>query len=264
MADAPQAVQHALVWGNSSGGSRQDQAWQLCQQYISRNVAGVFFASLEGLTEGDETNHRIIGALERARIPVVLLDRDFLPYPRRSRHDLVGIDNRRTGYLATEHLINLGARRIAFLSYARTAATIAERAAGYREALLFHGIPLVPEMVHQLEGEDDASMRRVVEMGHPDAFVCGNDPTAGRLMQELIAAGYRIPLDVRVVGIDDLRYASLLPVPLTTMHQPCREIGMAAMSAMLERLARPDMPVRDVLLECQLVVRKSCGGVSSH
>ncbi|HET6406271.1 MAG TPA: substrate-binding domain-containing protein, partial [Chthoniobacteraceae bacterium] len=160
--------------------------------------------------------------------------------------------------------INLGARRIAFLSYARTAATIAERAAGYREALLFHGIPLVPEMVHQLESEDDASMRRVVEMGHPDAFVCGNDPTAGRLMQELIAAGYRIPLDVRVVGIDDLRYASLLPVPLTTMHQPCREIGMAAMSAMLERLARPDMPVRDVLLECQLVVRKSCGGVSSH
>jgi DNA-binding LacI/PurR family transcriptional regulator len=78
-------------------------------------------------------------------------------------------------------------------------------------------------------------------------------------MQNLISLGYRIPQEMRVVGIDDVNYASLLPVPLTTMHQPCREIGMAAMAAMLERLARPDMPVRDVLLECTLVIRNSCG-----
>ena len=61
------------------------------------------------------------------------------------------------------------------------------------------------------------------------------------------------------VGIDDLEYASLLPVPLTTLRQPTREIGAAAFAAMLDRVSRPDTPVRDILLQTQLVVRRSCG-----
>ena len=61
------------------------------------------------------------------------------------------------------------------------------------------------------------------------------------------------------MGIDDVEYASLLPVPLTTIHQPCREIGEAALDAMLDRIERPARPVRDILLECSLVVRQSCG-----
>jgi DNA-binding LacI/PurR family transcriptional regulator len=61
------------------------------------------------------------------------------------------------------------------------------------------------------------------------------------------------------MGMDDVTYASLLPVPLTTMHQPCQEIGMAAMSLMLERVARPEMPARHVMLDCPLIVRESCG-----
>ena len=70
---------------------------------------------------------------------------------------------------------------------------------------------------------------------------------------------YRIPRDVRIVGIDDVQYAKLLPVSLTTVHQLCREIGEAAASAMLERLEMPHMPARDILLNCRLVVRDSCG-----
>ena len=74
-----------------------------------------------------------------------------------------------------------------------------------------------------------------------DAFVCANDRVAGRWMQTLLGHGVRIPNDVRIVGIDDVNYASLLPVPLTTVHQPCREIGEAALRVMLERLERPKM-----------------------
>ena len=262
MSDAPEAANHALLWGSATGGSdgqSQEHAWRLCQQYIERKVSGVFFVPLEMLPPQDRTNYRIMAALEKARIPVVLLDRDFLPYPRRSAHDLIGIDNRRTAYLVTEHLITLGARRIGFLSYARSASTVEERLAGYREALIVHGQPIDLVPVQRLEPGDREEIRQTLEAHHPDAFVCANDRTAGELMQILIAMGVNVPGDVRVVGIDDVGYASLLPVPLTTMHQPCREIGMAAMSAMLERLRRPDMPTRDVLLECPLVVRASCG-----
>jgi len=78
-------------------------------------------------------------------------------------------------------------------------------------------------------------------------------------MQALLAIGSSIPEDVRIVGIDDVKYASLLPVPLTTVHQPCGEIGRTALRLLLERIAHPKMPARDILLDCELVVRKSCG-----
>ena len=78
-------------------------------------------------------------------------------------------------------------------------------------------------------------------------------------MHTLLAHGVRIPDDLRMVGIDDVSYAGLLPVPLTTLRQPCREIGAAAVAALRERVARPDLPPRDILLHGTLVVRESCG-----
>jgi DNA-binding LacI/PurR family transcriptional regulator len=93
----------------------------------------------------------------------------------------------------------------------------------------------------------------------PDGIVCANDRTAARLMSSLRALDYQIPRDVRLVGIDDVDYASLLPVPLTTLRQPTRQIGDVALSVMLERIARRDLPARHVRLHCELVVRESCG-----
>lgn len=263
MSAAPQSANHAILRCSGphldAATSRQDQAWHLCQQYLARQVSGVFFSPLERIPADDPINHRIIAAFEKARVPIVLLDRDYLPYPQRSRHDLVGIDNRRTGYLATEHLIRLGAKRIAFLSFPQAASTVDERIAGYREALYFHGLPVEVPRLQRLTSEDPAAVRAAILASDADAFVCANDPTAGRLMHGLHALGKRVPQEVRIVGIDDVTYASLLPIPLTTIHQPCHEIGMAAMAAMIERLQRPEMPCRDILLECRLVVRESCG-----
>jgi len=99
----------------------------------------------------------------------------------------------------------------------------------------------------------------MLDAAKANAFVCANDRTAGMLMQVLLELGLRIPHDIRIVGMDDVEYASLLPVPLTTIHQPCREIGEAAVEAMVERIARPGLLARDILLDCRLVVRKSSG-----
>src|ERR1043166_8969448 len=118
MMASPLARQHALLWGSltSAGASKEERAWQLCRQYVDRHVSGVFFAPLE-LTPGkDVMNRKIAQALDDAGIPLVLLDRTVVPYPERGIHDLVGIDNRRAGYRITEHLLRLGARRIAFVA----------------------------------------------------------------------------------------------------------------------------------------------------
>lgn len=261
MMASPLAREHALVWGSphGAGASKEERAWQLCRQYIERRVSGVFFAPLE-LTPGkDDVNDRIARALDAARIPVVLLDRTVAPYPRRGHHDLVGIDNRRAGYVVTEHLLGLGARRIAFVAVPNTASTVDAREAGYREALYVGGAPIDRALVHRLDPADAASVQKMMEAAQPDAIVCANDWTAARLMRTLLRLGFAIPKDVRMVGIDDMEYASLLPVPLTTLRQPTRQIGDAALSAMLERVARRDLPARDILLHCELVVRESCG-----
>ena len=260
MMASPLARKHALVWGSPSGGGSKDElAWQLCRHYIERRVAGVFFAPLEFGDDRDAVNVRIADALDAARIPVVLLDRTVSPYPDRGHHDLVGIDNRRAGYIVTAHLLERGSRRVGFVALANTAATVGAREAGYREALFAFDHPIERSLMQRLDPGDLEGVRRWMHANGPDAIVCANDRTGGRLMQTLRRLGYAVPGDVRMTGIDDAGLAALLPVPLTTLRQPTRQIGDAAMSAMLDRVARRDLPPRDILLACELVVRESSG-----
>jgi DNA-binding LacI/PurR family transcriptional regulator len=261
MMSSPLARNHALVWGSVSGEglTKEERAWQLCRQYIDRRVAGVFFAPLEFTAPGDDINHRIAQALDEARIPIVLLDRTVTPYPRRGHHDLVGIDNRRAGFIVTDHVLRLGSQRVAFVAQPNAAATVDAREAGYREALYAAGAPIDRALIHRFDASEGDAVRQLMESDRPDAVVCANDRTAGRLMQSLIKLGYGVPKDVRLVGIDDVEFAALLPVPLTTLRQPSRQIGDAALGAMLERVSRRGLVARDILLDVELVVRESCG-----
>jgi len=261
MMRSPFGSPDALLWGNTSAnvGETVKEGENMVQSFIAQKVDGIFFAPLELTGEKDAANRRIARALERAQIPVVLLDRCYMPYPERSAHDLVGVDNRRAGYVATMHLLQLGLRRLAFVGEANVAGTVDARIAGFREALLHKGVTPVPEMVARGNPRDETFVRLMMESVRPEGIVCANDLTAARLMQALLALGYAIPEQVRIVGMDDVKYAGLLPVPLTTVHQDCAGIGMVAMATMLERLEHPELPPRDVLVPTRLVVRKSCG-----
>ena len=262
MMASPLAIEHALVWGSDlgSGASKAERAWHLCRQYIEREVSGVFFAPLELTPDKDDTNKRIAEALDNAGIPIILLDRTVLPYPQRGRHDLVGIDNRRAGFLVTEHLLRQGARQIAFVADRHAAATVDAREAGYREALYAWNVPIDRGRIHRLDPAETIDVRALVHSDRPaDSIVCANDWTAARLMRTLQRLGVVVAKDVRVVGIDDADYAGLLPVPLTTLRQPARELGAVAIAAMLDRVAQPDLPTRDILLHGMLIIRESCG-----
>ena len=252
--NAPEAAGHALLWphAESTGkGNREQQALQLCQQCISRRVSGVFFAPLEMTPRANEVNRKVVAALKSAGIPIVFLDRRPEDTRDRARCDLVSIDNVRAGYLATEHLLRCGARNIWFLAYRGQASSVSGRIAGYRQALEGAG--------HLVQSGGGDPLELPPPAVAADAFVCSNDQVAGRLMHALTAKGARIPQDIRIVGIDDVSYAALLPVPLTTIRQPCEEIGHAALQLLLDRIAHPRTPARDVLLDCDLIVRQSCG-----
>ena len=265
---APEASDHALLWGHTSAGraGKAEQCWELCQQFIARHVSGVFFAPLEFEREAGRINQKIMAALRESGTPVVLLDRRPSEMPERVRADLVGLNNRQAGYLATEHLIQLGCRRIGFFAYQGAASTIAGRMAGYHEALRVHGLSEKTDSILEIPAagnlDDQTGDVQAGDLKTSDefeAFVCVNDHIAGVLMHAFLSRGMRIPEDVRIVGIDDVRYANLLPVPLTTVRQPCSEIGEAALRTMLERIRTPHLTSREILLDGDLIVRRSCG-----
>ncbi len=261
MMRSPLARRHSLLWGHAMGEAEQQgpEAEQLCQHYISQQVSGVFFAPLEYSVMREQVNQRIAAALERAGIPIVLLDRCYAPYPFRSRHDLVGVDNRAIGYVLTQHLIGAGAKRIAFVSRAHSASTVTARIAGYREALYACNLRPKEDMAREGDPAEPAFVRRLLAELRPDAILCANDLLAGRLIATLGDLGVDVPREMRVAGVDDVKYASLLPVPLTTQHQNCHEIGAMALATMLDRVANPAAPVRDILLQTTTIVRSSCG-----
>lgn len=263
IASAVRAHQFTVLWGQSPAplpADKSHQAERLCQDYIEQKVDGVFFTPIELTSGTEEANQRITDMLDRAGIPLVLLDSDVVGFPQRSRYDLVGIDNRRAGYVLTEHLIQHGHGQIEFVSRPNSAHTIEARIAGYQEALFRHRITPQANWIHSGETAEIEFVRHLLAGRAPDAFVCGNDYTAAQLMQNLLALGVRVPEDVAVVGVDDLKFAKLLGIPLTTIHQPCAALGAAAVEAMIRRIDNPTLPAQDYLVNFHLAVRGSSGG----
>jgi LacI family transcriptional regulator len=255
---------YGLLWGGSTPprqpeDSSLEAAEELCEQFIQRRVDGVFFAPLEYTPHKEEANRRLAERLRQAGIAVVLLDRDLKAFPARSDFDLVGIDNFAGGYLLAEHLLKLGCRRLTFVAPPLSAPTVGARIAGAREAILDHHLAIPPDFVRLREPDDPHLARDLTTGRRADALVCASDRVAALLMRSLGQAGVRVPHDVRVVGFDDVRYATLLSVPLTTIHQPCREIAVTAFRALLDRVADPALPPRSFVLSARLVVRESCG-----
>jgi GntR family transcriptional regulator of arabinose operon len=261
MMQSPLSKPHSLLWGHSMGEASQQEkeAEHLCHKFVAQKVSGVFFAPLEYTPEKDAVNKRIVSALDHAGIQVVLLDRCYAPYSKRSKYDLVGIDNRRAGFLITQHLLLHGVKRVAFIAKPLSASTVLARIAGYREALFAYGIPLQQNLVCRGDPDDPDFIQKVLKDCRPDAMVCANDFTAARVMAGLVSHGIRVPEEMRIVGIDDVKYSSLLPVPLTTQHQNCADIGAMAIVTMLQRVEKPDLPTRDILLQTHTVIRRSCG-----
>lgn len=264
LASLCQANDYSLLWGGSTRphddtDSSQEHAIEICNHFIERKVSGVFFAPFE-LTIGQEkTNQHLLELLTEAGIPVVLLDRDYFPYPRRSNFDLVGIDNFAAGFLLAEHLLGLGCERLFFVARPLSAPTVNSRISGVREALTQNGIEPAPNWICLGDPTDLKFVRSITSGNQADAFVCANDFTAGRLMRSLEIIKFRVPQDIRVVGFDDVKFATLLTVPLTTIHQPCQDVATVAFNAMLERIARKAIPSRNLILTPTLVVRESCG-----
>lgn len=179
------------------------------------------------------------GTIERLRqtaIPLVLVGRYFEDLDT----DYVVPDDYRGGFMATEHLLEQGHRRIAMVNGPLHISSARERFQGYADALSRRGIPIDRALVAggALTVEDGLDLGRSLlrQTPPPAAIVAYSDFVAFGVMQAVREIGLAIPRDVAIVGFDDVRMSSCLQVPLTTIRSPKEELGRQAMELLVERL----------------------------
>ena len=253
-----------LLWGSSplpykDRDASPEHALRVCHLFIEKGVSGVFFAPLEYEDDRESINLQVLSLLSQAGIPVVLLDRDVVHFPQRSPFDLVCIDNFTGGFILGQHLIRLGCRRIRFVSKPGSASSVDARLSGVREAMIQHERGFDDSLLATGDPGDKEFIRKLRPGFECDAIIGANDATARMLIEVLTALQVRIPQQVRVVGFDDVRAASLTSVPLTTVRQPLNEIAEIAFRAILGRIREPGIPPRSITLQPRLVIRESCG-----
>jgi LacI family transcriptional regulator len=196
--------------------------------------------------------------LRQHRFPHVLIDHRGLDQATPS----VAAANWQGAYHATEYLIELGHRRIGFITGAMDQMCAHDRLEGYRATLADRGINLDPELVYEgdfLQPLGYAGASALLELPHPPtAILASNDVSAFGVMEAVRDHGLRIPDDVSVVGFDDIPQAVQVHPPLTTVRQPLEEMGRMATRMLLEYIKDPQRPIERVELPTELMIRQSC------
>jgi LacI family transcriptional regulator len=268
IARAIQRQGHALQWADTNGSAHHRQsaesAAEACEGFIHSGVAGVFLAPFVTPPDTENPTPAVVSRLRKAGIAVVLLDRDFVRFPQRSDLDLVSVDHVRGQARMTEYLLGLGRRRLGFWLGRNAADTMQLRAAGMLRVLSARGLPLDRDIVQTCDPDDVEQVAHLYEARRPDAVMCANDVFAAHLIKSLEKLRINVPGDLSVVGYDDVRYAHLLRVPLTTVSQPCEQIGFAAAQVMMDRVRHSNLPPREVLLMPQLAIRESAAPPVPH
>jgi LacI family repressor for deo operon, udp, cdd, tsx, nupC, and nupG len=172
----------------------------------------------------------------------------------------IEVDNRAGAREMTQYLASLGHRRIAYLSGPAGNVLERERFRGYRDGLRRAGLPFDPDLVldgdYSLEAGVAAGQVVAQSIHRPTALFCTSDVMAIGAMRTLASAGLRVPEDISVTGFDDIEFAAVAEPPLTTIHQPRRELGQAGATALVDLLQGRAAPDR-IRLKTELVTRSS-------
>ncbi len=189
-------------------------------------------------------------------IPFVLFGRRFSDLET----NYVVTDDVHGGFLATEHLISLGHRRIGMINGPIHISSAKERFQGYREALGRYGLKqeqsLVTAGAVTMEDGYEVAESLLNKNPRPTAIFAFSDFVSFGVMKAIREVGLKVPEDISVVGYDDNQFASCSETPLTTIHIPKEELGINAAKVLKEQFV-DNQPIKQVELSVDLIVRQS-------
>ena len=246
-----------------TGGNRLEQMMIATRALIEQGVAGVFYYPVELPKDEAHYNRLVVEKLQAAGIAVICVDRDIVSFPDRSKLALVTYDNRRAGYLVTEHLIKQGRKRIAFIGSPFVSSAASDRLRGYCDALEDNGLVVDKALIRPATFDDlDAAFAQsLMSECKPDAVVCKMDHYAALVGRHLMGMGLTIGKDILMAGFDDDPLAGLLPVPLTTIRFIADPFAKLCYERLMSQMADPTELLPAVtLIDVELIVRESTAG----
>jgi len=231
------------------------------KQYIdmlrSKGVDGIIFTSAH---MGDPN----ILALAEEGFPIILVNRRTYHPVIREKVDYVGVDNIHGGFLAVEHLIKLGHRRIGVIGGSSESSVGFERLEGGKKALAAHGLDVISDYFLEgdfLKGSGYQGGKKFLGMSEPPtAIFATNDYMALGAYQAITEEGVKVPEEVALIGFNDIEFTSMKGIELTTVGQKKYEMGALAVKTLVERVegAKLGLP-KEIILEPELIIRKTCG-----
>lgn len=256
--DVTESLGINLVVCNTDNNS--DKQYAYIQRLLNANVRGLIIVP----AINRNTDFALNELLGEAEIPFVFCNRNIggVNVPCVCSNDFYG------GFQATSHLIEMGYRRIAYLT-AMFYKTSMDRYQGYLAALCQHGIPLDEELVCIEDRDSGAatqsgkSMMNALIARRPDvdAAVCFNDRVACGAIEAILENDRKVSEDIGVIGYDNTAICEMLPAKLTSVDYRNYEIGQSAASILYRMMTRPDeTPKRIITFAPRLVARASCLG----
>ena len=233
--------------------SNRDQALviEAINSFYSRQVDGIVILNSWLHTYNDP----ILSMQDR---PFVFVNRVF----SNCLQNCVGPGDRYGAQLATQHLVDLGHRRIGYINGVEEWIEAHDRLTGYRDTLVKNGLPIDEALIRHGDWGVDSGYREAQALlaleERPTGIFAANDIMALGAIYAIQEAGLRTPEDVALVGYDDRDFAAWIRPALTTVRMPSFEMGQAAARLLLQQIAQEE-PEDATQIPGKLIVRDSCG-----
>jgi len=215
--------------------------------------------SVDGIIMAGKIPHNLIERLSTYKLPTVFVDY----IPPTNGYPLVLIDNIQGGLLATNHLIKLGHKNIAFISGDIDHPSFSERLNGYKQALQYANIPIKNNLIltntNYPGRQTGFNLAKKIFTSNKEvtAVFAGNDAMAIGVMHYLIKKGCKVPEDVSVIGFDDIEADLLLDPSLSTVRVPKIELGVEALKLLANTLKNKKSLPKKILVPVELIIRES-------
>jgi DNA-binding LacI/PurR family transcriptional regulator len=243
---------HSVVLANSR--EQPQRELQAIRTLLEKRVDGIILVS------GCSTKEQRFGE-QIQETPLVVVNNVHQEHVGYS----VEVDNVSGGEKATQHLLDLGHRRIAYISGPLIEWDAVERQQGYERALRSYGLDVDPSLIVRGGKRPNTAIEAAKQLldlpSPPTALFCYNDATALGAMRAIRAAGLSVPKDISIIGFDDIDLAAYFEPPLTTVAQPKRRMAEIAVGMIID-MVEGRVPVESCVLPSHLVIRESTAAPS--
>lgn len=228
-------------------------------EYEKRNIENLANMRVEGIIaclSQETTDYRHLAVLKNINMPLILFDRVCLT----DQFSSVVADGVTSAQMATQHLLDSGSKRVAFIGGANHLDIVAKRKHGYLEALRDNHIPIEKELVicRKIDYEEGkmATETLLSLPQPPDAILAMNDTLAFAAIEVIKKHGLRIPEDVAIVGYTDEQHANYVEPKLSAVSHQTYKMGETACQLLIDHI-KGDKTVKQVTIPTHLQIRES-------